>query len=245
MQFDLFTFLASLFNFLVLLALLRVFLFKRVTQAMDGREQRIQDNWDEAEREKQKAQELRAEYETRMDEAERERDELIENTREQIEREKQQGLGRVREEVDEKRDQWFQGLQAEKDRLFRSIRSEVARATVESTEAALRALAGVSLEQQIVTTLVDKLSRRKDELADHIQDGRVEITTSHALSDEQAERLRAAIAEIAEPASFEFSESDDVVCGIRLQLADRELGWSVADHLAGLETDIAELVESR
>mgnify|MGYP006278250853 FL=1 len=245
MQFDLFTFLASLFNFLVLLALLRIFLFKRVTRAMDAREERIHDNWDEAQREKEDAQELRKEYEQRMEEAQEERDELLESARDQVEREKRQGLERAREDVDQQRAAWFEGLQAEKERLFRSIRSEVARATVESTEAALRALSGGTLERQIVSTLIEQLSSRRETLVEHIQDGAVRVTTSNELSDEQAERLRSAITEIATPASFELTESDEVICGVRLQLGDRELGWSVADHLESLEVDIQELVEAR
>jgi F-type H+-transporting ATPase subunit b len=245
MQFDLFTFLASLFNFLVLLGVLRIFLFKRVTAAMDARESRIADNWDEAEHEKEEAEQLRRDYEQRMQEADEERDDLLEEARRQIEREKEQGLERAREEVDRRRQDWLEGLQSEKERLFQSVRSEVARATVESTDAALRALAGETLQHQIVATLIDQLSQRQDELAEHIRGRSVEVTTADALSEQEQERVRETVNGIAAAETIDFSTSDRVICGVRMRLGDRELGWSIADHLAKLETDMAELVESR
>jgi len=245
MQFDLFTFFASLFNFLVLLFLLRIFLFKRVTNAMDTREQRIADNWDEAERTKHEAEELRAEYEQRMEEADDERDELLRETREEIERQKKKQLDQARDEVREKREEWLESVRADQSRLMRSIRESVARATVESTQVALGSLAGVSLEQEMVVRLLEEIGDGARDLSDAIADSQVEVVTSHALGDELRDRIKSGISEIAEPASVEFDESGDLVCGVRMRVGDREIGWSVADHIAQLESGIEEMIEAR
>ncbi|MFW6312935.1 MAG: F0F1 ATP synthase subunit delta [Spirochaetota bacterium] len=245
MQFDLFTFFASLFNFLVLLALLRIFLFKRITNAMDTREQRIADNWDEAERTKHEAEELRAEYEQRMEEADDERDELLRETREEIDRQKKEQLEQARKEVDEKRKEWLESVRADQSRLVRSIRESVARAAVDSTQAALGSLAGVSLEQEMVARLLEEIASGDDDLSRAVAGSAVEITTSHELDEKQRDRITTGISEVAEPASVEFSESDDLICGVRMRIGDREIGWSVADHIAGLEGGIEELIEAR
>lgn len=246
MQFDLFTFLASLFNFLVLLALLRVFLFKRVTQAMDAREERIANNWDEAESEKQEAEQLRAEYEQRMEEADEERDQMLEQTRREVDREKRKRLEQVSDEVDEKRRDWLQALESDQQRLVQSVREEVGRATVESTRSALTALAGTTLERQMVERLLEQIGEQGGhELGDSFEGAKIEVTTSSELSDEERERIGARIGEFAEPSSLDFRVSDDLVCGLRMQIDDQEIGWSIADHMAELETDVAQLVESR
>lgn len=245
MQFDLFTFFASLFNFLVLLFLLRIFLFKRVTNAMDTREQRIADNWDEAERTKHEAEDLRAEYEQRMEEADDERDELLRETRDEIERQRKKQLDQARDEVREKREEWLESVRADQNRLMRSIRESVARATIASTQAALGSLASVSLEQEMVARLLEEIAAGANELSDAIADSSVEIVTSHELDEGLRDRIRSGIAEIAEPASVEFDESDDLVCGVRMRIGDREIGWSVADHVAELEGGIEAMIEAR
>lgn len=246
MQFDLFTFLASLFNFLVLLALLRIFLFKRVTQAMDAREERIASNWDEAEHEKQEAERLRDEYEQRMQEADEERDEMLEETRREIDREKRERLEQVGEEVDQKRREWLQSLESDQQRLVQSVRREVGRATVESTRSALEALAGTTLERQMVDKLLEQIGAQDGrEIGDSFEGAEVEVTTSSELAGEERERISARIREFAEPASIDFGVSDDLVCGLRMRIDDQEIGWSIADHMAELETDVTELVESR
>jgi F-type H+-transporting ATPase subunit b len=245
MQFDLFTFFASLFNFLVLLALLRIFLFKRVTQAMDAREERIASTWDDAEKSQQEADELRSEYERRMEEADEERDEMLANARAEIDRQKRARMEEARQEVDRKRQEWLASLRSDQERLRRAVRRQVAEATVASTRAALRSLAGFELERQMVDRLLAEIGERGDEIAALISGASVEVTTSHRLGGGERKRLEEGISAIAEPDSIEFNESDDLVCGLRLRVADRELGWSVADYLANLETGIDELIETR
>jgi len=245
MQFDLFTFFASLFNFLVLLLVLRIFLFKRVTRAMDTREERIASTWDEAEKSRGEADELRAEYERRIEEADEERDELLSQAREEIEREKRRRMDEARKEVSRKRDEWLESLRAEQERLVRSVREQVARATVESTRAALSSLADTNLERRMVERLAVELGGRREELSAAASGARVEVTTSEPLDEADRERVRDAVNGVAQPGSIDFDESDDLVCGIRMRIGDREIGWSLADHMGRLQTGIDELVEAR
>ncbi|MFP4114136.1 MAG: hypothetical protein ACOC2Y_04945 [Spirochaetota bacterium] len=245
MQFDLFTFLASLFNFLVLLALLRIFLFKPVTKAMDEREERIANTWDEAEREKQEAEDLKAEYEEKMERVDEERDEMLLATREEMDRQERQRTERLREEIDAKREEWLQALESDKERLLRSVREEVAKATVESTRSALTALANVSLERRMVERLVEEIGSQGGGLVETLRGAEVEVTTSHRIGDDERGRIESKLREVGEPSSVSFAEAGDLVCGVRMQVGDREIGWSVSDHVAELESGITELIEAR
>ena len=57
MEFDLFTFSAQIVNFIVLVVLLRIFLYKRIIDAMDKREERIASRLQEAEAREKSARE--------------------------------------------------------------------------------------------------------------------------------------------------------------------------------------------
>ncbi|MFP4563574.1 MAG: F0F1 ATP synthase subunit B, partial [Spirochaetia bacterium] len=61
-QFDLFTFVATIVNFLILVALLRIFLYKRVVKAVEDRRAKIENRWNEAETAREDAERSRQEY---------------------------------------------------------------------------------------------------------------------------------------------------------------------------------------
>jgi F-type H+-transporting ATPase subunit b len=246
MEFDLFTFGASLFNFIVLLVLLRIFLFERVTKAMEERQRRIAESWDEAERKQHDADGIRANYEQRMEEIDEERDKLLRQAKEEMERQKGARLDEVRVEMEEKRMEWMQELEREQQRLLESIRSEVAHAAIESTRAVLLALAGAKLEQRMIDRLLEEIDSHKNaELIDQLQAAEVEVTTSTELDEDDRERITSALREVAEPASVSFRESDDLGCGVRMRIGDLEIGWSIADRLSDLEGEVSRLVEAR
>lgn len=243
MQFDLFTFLASLFNFIVLLVLLRIFLFKRVTNAMDEREQRIESTWDEAEEEKDQAQRLKSEYEQKMQAAEDERDGLFQEAKQQVEAERKEKLEQLRKEIDARREEWLSDLKEQNEQLVHEIDREVARATVTSVQNALTKLADRSLEEQMVRVLAHRVRGPwAEQLAGEVDGSEVEVTTSEELSQELQDEVRAAFEEVGNPASVSFESDNEIVCGARVRVGDRELGWSVADQTSDIENRVNRII---
>ncbi|MFP4375729.1 MAG: F0F1 ATP synthase subunit delta [Spirochaetales bacterium] len=243
MQFDLFTFLASLFNFIVLLVVLRIFLFKRVTNAMDEREQRIESTWDEAEEEKDQAQRLKSEYEQKMQAAEDERAELFQEAKQQAEAERKEKLEKLRREIDERREEWLADLKEQNEQLISEIDREVARATVSAVQRALGKLADRSLEEQMVHVLARRVRGEwADQLKEHVDGAAIEITTSDELSNEQQDELRTAFEDVGNPEAVRFEVDGEMVCGARVRIGDKELGWSIADETSEIENRVNRLV---
>ena len=243
MQFDLFTFGASLFNFLVLLVLLRIFLFKRVVAAMDARESRLTDTWDEAEQTKAEADELRDEYAQRMQDIEEQREEILDEARSQADRERKLLLEEAREEVQRKREEWMDSLRDDQQKLVRSVREEVTRAAIKSARSILQGLAGPGLETAMVDRLLEELSDDGDP-AQMLRGVEVEIATSGELDDEERSRIRTKLTEVAEPASVDFTRADGLICGLRMRLGDHEISWSAADRVADVEAAVTGLLET-
>jgi len=243
MQFDLFTFLASFFNFIVLLVVLRIFLFKRVTNAMDEREERIETTWDEAEEEKDQAQRLKSEYEQKMQAAEDERAELFHEAKQQAEAERKDKLEELRKEIDDRRDQWLSDLKEQNEQLVREIDREIARATVTSVQNALSRLANRSLEEQMVRVLAKRVRGQwADQLKDHVDGSEVEITASEDLSPELQDEIRAAFEDLGKPESVSFKKDKEIVCGARVRVGEQELGWSVADQTSDIENSVNRII---
>ncbi|MDR0525162.1 MAG: ATP synthase F0 subunit B [Spirochaetaceae bacterium] len=81
------TFLITLINVGILFAVLRAVLFKRVTQFMEDRSNRIRENIEGAEKDKQTAQAFLAQCEERLKNVQAEADEVLKTAREQAQQE--------------------------------------------------------------------------------------------------------------------------------------------------------------
>lgn len=81
------TFFFTLVNIGILFFILRAILFKPVTKFMEERSKKIQDDLEQAEKDRNQAKSLAAQYEERLRKAEAEADALIRHAREAAERE--------------------------------------------------------------------------------------------------------------------------------------------------------------
>lgn len=243
MQFDLFTFLASLFNFVVLLVALRFLLFKRVTNAMDEREERITSTWEEADQKQEDADKLIAEYERYMEDAEEERAQLLEEAKRGAEKHRQQLIEDARQEIANRRDEWAQSLAAHQEELLRTIYEQVADATVASTRGVIVALADERLERTVVTRLVGRLGDGEEsDLLAAMHHARTVVTTSAELAEETRQHVQERLLTMGEPSAVTFETDQRLLCGARIIAGDQELRWSAHDALADVQAEIAQII---
>ena len=128
----------TLVVFGVSLYVLAKFAFPRIAEALDKRQKAIEDSIDTAERTKVEADELLAEYRERLQEARVQAEEIVARARragENVESESKADAQRQREELME---QTKRDIAAETRRAIQEIRNEVADLTVLATEKVTR-----------------------------------------------------------------------------------------------------------
>ena len=239
MQFDWFTFGASLFNFLLLLILLRVFVFKRVVRAMETREKRLARQWDEAQEAQAEAQEEKRHYQQQLDEIEEQRKETLDEARKAAEEEREQGIQKLREEMDEKRRAWEESLEAEHERFVSEVRTRLGQATIDTVRATLKELADVSLEEKMIDRFLSEYDGEAEAEGDTIQ-----VYTGHPLPEESRGRLKDRVAEMHPGAgSVNVAVDDSLLCGIEIRFSDRRVGFSVAHHLDTVEERLGDVLK--
>jgi len=141
------TFLITILNITVLFLILKAVLFKPVTKFMAERAQRIQGSIDQAERDKQTAQQILARYEDRLKAAEAEAAEIIRAAREQAETEAQIILANGRREAERVADTVRAKLETDRLAAMAIFKAEAAALVVRASGRLLRReLAGA--EQQ-------------------------------------------------------------------------------------------------
>lgn len=252
MDVDWITVAAQIVNFLVLVWLLKRFLYGPILKAMETREARIADSLDRAEREREAAaseadrlrqmqRDLESQRSVRLVEAQEEADTLRKSLQ-----------SNAREDVANQRAAWIKNLGDEKDAFFDDIRQRTAEAFSTMARIAFSDLANERLEDQIARRFekalrsFDGSERKKLEVACRRANGKVSVRTSFDLSSARQSDLTAAIREtIADEADVSFQTSQDVICGVELRASGQVVRWSLDSFLDQVETDMSQAVAAR
>lgn len=256
MSINWFTFFAQIVNFLILLALLRRFLYGPILQVMADREAQIAARFKEAE---ETAQQARAEAEAiRADRAEldAQREALLQDARSEAEARRMAMIDDARAEVDELQKSWIEAVEREKERFLEEVRARMGEAVYRLAQDVLADLANAELEAAIVEAFLDKLSaHEKTETGGNGRDGAGEgviiVRSAFELAPNVEDEIRRTLtdkvgasgsrtddsdgasssAANAAGASIAFALEPELICGIEAQFGSRRVAWSIRDYL--------------
>ena len=249
---DWFTVIAQIINFLVLVYLLKRFLYKPVIKAMDEREKRISGRLDEAEKREDEARRELERYQEKTKEIDGRRQVLLNQIKEDVEAQRKALIDQARDQVEGVRANWHEALEREKDAFLQDLRERTGRHTYAVARQALNDLADVNVEHQIIRVFIERLrsldKEEKRALRKSVEESKQGVRVISAfeipqdMSDEIAHVLKAFM---AEPVDLQVETSPDVICGIELNAHGRKIGWSLRDYLEGMETTLAEVLTGR
>jgi F-type H+-transporting ATPase subunit b len=245
MNIDWFTFVAQIVNFLVLVMLLRWFLYGPIVRAMQQRESRIAAELMDAEQAQQEGQFRATEYEQKLQELEEQRETLNRNAHEQADEQRKQLMKQAREDVQRQRLEWFQVVEREREDLLAEAQHRAGHLSAEATRRTLEQLASESLEDRIFSDFTSRLSQLNDqqraEIGSFMEDGIVFVRSAFQVPEPWRDRLRATVRDVFDyQGSIEFEVSPDLICGIELEAGGYGFGWNVKEFLQRLETEFDE-----
>jgi F-type H+-transporting ATPase subunit b len=243
MEIDWITVSAQIINFLILVWLLKRFLYQPVIRAMDRREQRIADRLKQAEERQQEAEDSTRHYQAKRDELERSRAQLLEEAREQAEQEKRRLLEAARDQVGQTREQWQRQAEQEKTEFLDNLGKQAAETVLLIARKALADLADTELEQHLVHVFIARLKAVEKEARRTLSESASEVQISSAFELDSATRSRVTRAvheHLAEGIGVRYDESPQLLCGIELTAGGRRLGWTLADYLEELTERVGQ-----
>ena len=247
---DWFTVLAQVVNFLILVALLRYFLYGRVLAAMDQRQQEIAALSDEAQQQLDNAGKELIAARDKNRQLDDQREQLLAGVRDEVEQHRQQLTAKVRGEVDELRERWSDAIQEETGSFLRDLRRRASEGVCAIARRALADLASVNLERQIVEHFLHRVERLEDgaqqAVIASLQEGyRVAvIQTTYTLADDLQQAITNTLQKrFRGDVDIRFEQSDDMLCGIALQTDAHKLAWNLRDYLISLEQALQQTLE--
>ena len=247
---DWFTVAAQVVNFLVLVALLKHFLYRPVLAAMDAREARIAARLAEAQKNKESAEAERADSLKERKALEARRQELLIQVEKDAAAHKQELIRQLRLEIDELRARWMKSLARERDLFFQDLRRRLLRQVAAVSRRALHDLADADLEQRMVEVFLQHLKNleagARTEFVEAGQEaqGQVVITSGFAIPPAVGARIIQALQEVAgQELTPRFETAPDSLFGIEVKAGGCKIAWSFESFLQGLEETLAEAFE--
>lgn len=235
MSIDWITVAAQLANFLVLVWLLKWFLYRPILDGIDAREAEITERMEVATRAKQDAQAAQATYAAKRDALQSEQAQLAETSRLEAEHARDAMLTEAHERIDRERDAWHAHLDAEVESFAIRLQRAGGHALLELTRKAVNDLADATLEQQIAAHLSAQIAEMDGALSDAAGAPKVaDIISRLPLQDAARDILRRAIVGRFANIEIRFETDDAQPPGVAVQLGGAQLVWTVDSYIDGL-----------
>jgi F-type H+-transporting ATPase subunit b len=250
MLIDWFTVVAQAINFLILVWLLKRYLYKPILDAIDAREQRIAAQLADADARKAAAQTEREEFRRKNDEFDRQAATLRNQVADEAAAEHKRLFDEARKDAENLRTRQMERLDGE----FRLLNAEVARRTRDEAFSIARHtladLAGVDIEGRMAEVFVRRLREMDAAEKGLLTAGlppspAVVVRSAFELSSQQRELVEAAIREALALAAphITFEVVPGLMGGIELLVQGRKVAWSIADYLSSLDKSVGDLVK--
>lgn len=189
---DWFTIIAQIINFLILVALLKRFLYGPIMRAMDRREAEISSRLNLASEKTAEAEKERVRYEGLASELAGNRDALLAKARDEAAALRQSLLENARQEVDRNRSQWQESFQRERESFLLALRRHVSQEVCAVAHQAVSEMADASLEEKMAVCLERRIRElgetERTKLAAHFLLAGQEIVVRSAFEMNQAAR---------------------------------------------------------
>ena len=260
MQIDWFTFFAQIVNFLILVLLLRRFLYGPITRTMDAREAMIADRFHEAEEQERHAREEIDLYRAKREQLNESETEILADAETEAEERRRVMIHEARAEVETMMSRWYEDVEHEREALLHEIRERLGAMVVKLSDRVLSDVADSSLEQQATTHFVARLQNlppadrhalvesggsfdqdvivRSAAKLPYAQRQQIIETLGQLIDDDARANGSHPRPEYPDEIGVRFEEDPDLLCGVELRVRDRRVAWSVRDYLDALDEEI-------
>jgi F-type H+-transporting ATPase subunit b len=250
MLIDWFTVIAQIVNFLVLVFLLKHFLYGRIINAMNQREENIASRLEEAEKRKKEAEQEAEIYRKKNQEWDEKREEMLSRAEEEAGARRKGLIEKAREEVDQMKARWHEAIQREKNSFLQDLRQRAGRQIYAIARRALKDLANADLEERIIDVFIDRIrdldenSRKGIVRSIKKADKNVIINSAFELPQSIQQRITEAIrAPLGDGIEVKFQTSPDMILGLELKAHGYKIAWSLDNYFESLESEIREALE--
>lgn len=251
MLIDWFTVVAQALNFVILVWLMKRFLYHPILHAIDAREKRVAAELADADAKRGEAQKERAEFQHKNEDFDKERATLLSQATDEAKAERKRLLDEAREAAET--------LSAKRKETLRIDAKDLSQAIGRQTRDEVFAVARKALSDLATTSLEERMSEvftlrlREMDSSAKASLGAALTTASDPAVVRSAFDLppqqRAAIQDALNVAfstevQLRFETAPDLIGGIELATTGQKVAWSIDDYLRSLEKSVGALMDT-
>ncbi|MEZ4601076.1 MAG: hypothetical protein R2940_14905 [Syntrophotaleaceae bacterium] len=249
MLIDWFTVIAQIINFLILVYLLKRFLYGPILRVMDRREQKIGDRFREAEKMRTAAEEEAEHFRRKSRELEDERSHRLAALGEEIDERRRKMVDAARDEIEGLRKAWQSSLHREQQNFLGELKRRTAMEVVRIAGRALAALTGEDLGDRLLERfrkrLGDLSAEEKEKLAAAASE-EVTCRTSFELAPPLQSEIEAALQKACggEPRVL-YRTDPEMLLGVELIGKGIKLSWGLESYFEAMEKEVTGLLKEQ
>jgi F-type H+-transporting ATPase subunit b len=239
-----FTVVAQIINFLILVWLLKRFLYKPILNAIDKREEKIAAELEDAAAKAAEAEKEQNEFRRKNEEFDRQKNKMKDSAASEVSRERDRLLEGAKHEAAELRrklsGEILELRRQAKDAVAKNIKKEV----FAISEKTLSDLASTSLQEQSVRTFIARLEalddseRREVVSAFESRQEPVIVRSAIELSPDLRTEIENSVDRlIGTNGGIRFDTAPELICGVELVAGGYKLEWNISDYLNLLDQD--------
>jgi len=254
MQVNWFTVIAQILNFIVLVWLLKRFLYKPILNAIDEREKKIAAQIKDAEAKDALAKIEQAEFSKKNESFDKEKKELMDKAIAAANEERQKLLESARNEANELRSKLEKSLKDMQENMSHDIVQKTQQEVFAIARITLSDLASQSLEEQSTNIFIKRLNELTNEEKKQyveafkkvsnlpaVRQGHIIVQSTFDLPEKQQADIKSAVNEILDTEThIQFKTTPELISGIELTSNGYKLAWSISEYLNSLQKNILE-----
>lgn len=252
MLIDWFTVAAQVLNFLILVWLMKRFLYQPVLDAIDAREARIAKDLAEAAATKAAAEKERDGFHHKNAAFDEERAALLRTASDEAKTERERLLAAARTAADARGAKSREALKTEAATLGRALRDKAQGEVFAIARLALGDLADTALEQRAADVFIQRLRALDADARARLARALMTATepcplrSAFELPPRQREEIGRALNEtLSAEVPLRFETAPGLVGGIELAAPGQKLAWNIAHYLDALEKSVGDLIAEK
>lgn len=232
------TFFMEIVNFLILVWILKRFLYKPVMEAIAARRSGIEQDMQAAHRKDQEAQTLKSQYEHRMEDWEKEKQAAREQLHDEIEQERQRLQAQLQADIEQEREKAHAIATQQQQEQQRHYQQQALQNSVRFTSKLLGEVASAELEARLLDKLLIQLQAMPANQRQHLSQAlnahevTAQVLTAFPLEESLRKKLQQALQDLSEqPVHCEYKQDKNLLAGARIQLGPWLLHANLQDEL--------------
>ena len=150
------TFFMQIINTLIMFLILKHFLFKPVTEFMDKRTKTIEASIEEAERKNKESDNLKAEYEAKLNDIKKERTQIIEEATHRAQSRGDEIVVAAEEEANKTIERARAEIEREKQKMMNDLKGEISQLAISAAQKVIEKDLDQNAHKQMIQQFIDK-----------------------------------------------------------------------------------------